>query len=144
MWGCAARAKESFIADCCEEIEVSVENDAAILHNAFMGEYSIADEVNGRRYYTSTTGEQAIWYNKKHNSWAVGVVSDLGTEMRSITSEDGQSPECPNNVTAWMYFDTEKFVEGGNDITIACKEKGTKECIIGKWETLIVFFSYML
>ena len=55
---------------CCANIKVTLQNGPDIHQGSRSGKFIIStSDVNGRRYFTSIIGEQAIWYCKEYSSW---------------------------------------------------------------------------
>ena len=50
------------------------------------------DLLNGRNYWRSQTGNQAIWFMR--NAWAIGLYEDRGTPRNGIWTV--QESSCPN------------------------------------------------
>ena len=49
---------------CCENLELSLENDALTLHGQRAGNYEIqADKFNGRNVWKRDDGQSVLWYN---------------------------------------------------------------------------------
>ena len=78
--------------------------------------------VNERNSWKSE--DQAIWFYPRFNDWAIGSLSDLGTNYRGIATFDDQVMglfKVPNN--KWMYWDgyNSDWVDvESSDITFTC------------------------
>ena len=110
--------------DCCENLEVFLENDALTIQGSKEGKYEIQDSTvwNGRKVWKQDKGRtNALWFSKKKEEWVIGT--SVGNEQFGSPIFGPGSFKCPNEVgTQWTYFD-QTIQDGGNDVSVKCRGK---------------------
>ena len=81
----------------------------------------------GRRYFSKTARtarSHAIWYVRECNCWAVGCLSDLGTNSSIISSiNEDEITTCPSKVTNWSSYNDNGWKKS-DDIKVECQSDG--------------------
>ena len=111
--------------DCCENLEVFLENDALTIQGSKEGKYEIQDFTvwNGRNVWKQDKqGTNALWFSKEFEVWVIG--SSVGNLGLGRIFGPG-SFKCPNEVgTQWTYSNQDLMVQdGGNDVSVKCRGK---------------------
>ena len=100
-------------------------NDALAEQSIRQGTYQLSEEINGKPSWKSAT--QAIWYYPDFKDWAIGSLSDIGTNFRGITSVDyNVENDCPQEVPKdkWKYWDGSEWqAASSNDVSFQCTSK---------------------
>ena len=110
--------------ECCENLELSLENDASANQGQRAGSYEIqAEKVNDRNVWKRDDGQYVVWYNNNTDQWTIG--SSVGSGGGIFASSES---ECPDEVgSQWTYYvvgSSSTFLSGGNDISLKCQGKG--------------------
>ena len=87
-------------------IKLEVSGDAA-LKQAFRGGiyYLAPDEINGKKYWYSKNGQQAIWWSNE-GFWLVGLYEDLGSSSTNGIRGPSDQDTSPTRIySGWMYSD---------------------------------------
>jgi len=119
-------------SSCCWKVRVSyaekhhVQKEQAKLFQYYTQEPGL---VNGYVHYTSADGTQAIWFDKKHNNWALGPSSKRGGNWRNAdsgTCGNKCKPHCPDDVLfTWRYWVTDHgfsfWKDADKGLSIYCK-----------------------
>ena len=109
---------------CCENLELSLENDASANQGQRAGKYEIqADKFNDRSVWKRDDGQYVVWFNNDTDQWTIG--SSVGSGGGIFASSES---ECPDEVgSQWTYYvvgSSSTFLSGGNDISLKCQGKG--------------------
>ena len=97
-------------ADCCNQLKLTLHNDAATNVGYLEGTYIFVGTVNGRDYWTKDNGFQvmALWYSVM-NGWRMFLESSLGGSSGSVF---GPNIDCPTDQAhGWRYYDGSAIVE---------------------------------
>ena len=105
----------------CENLELSLKNDASRNQGHRAGNYKIqAEQINNRNVWKRDDGQYVVWYNDDMAQWTIGI---------SIGSWGGIfSPRwfnsCPNEVgSQWTYYDGSSRTRlAGNDVSVKCPD----------------------
>ena len=96
------------------------------------GIYKLSSRVNGRPSWTTeshaisftswTTESHAIWYMPNYKDWAIGMLDNIGSTMRGITSADNNEVDDPQHMVSWKYYHGDEWVvpDEKNDIIVEC------------------------
>ena len=106
--------------ECCENLELSLENDASANQGLRAGNYEIqAETVNGRNIWKRDDGKYVVWFNSDTDYWTIG--SSLGSGGGIFAPSQF---ECPNEVgSQWSYYKVGSFntiIDAGNDVSVKC------------------------
>ena len=109
--------------ECCENLELSLENDASANQGQRAGSYEIqAEKVNDRNVWKRDDGQYVVWYNNNTDQWTIG--SSVGSEGGIFGPSDS---ECPDEVgSQWTYYvvgSSNTFLDAGNDVSLKCGGK---------------------
>ena len=109
--------------ECCENLELSLENDASANQGQRAGNYEIQPElVNHRNVWKRDDGQYVVWYNNNTDQWTIG--SSVGSGG-GIFGPSGS--ECPDEVgSQWTYYvvgSSNTFLDAGNDVSLKCGGK---------------------
>ena len=109
--------------ECCENLELSLENDASANQGQRAGSYEIqAEKVNDRNVWKRDDGQYVVWYNNNTDQWTIG--SSVGSGGGIFGPSDS---ECPNEVgSQWTYYvvgSSNTFLDAGNDVSLKCGGK---------------------
>ena len=106
--------------------------DALLAYPYLSGAYLLSDPVNGKKSWLLEKPEKgyeyAIWYVPEYNEWTIGPLEDKGTNIRYITSVNGQGslnlisvPEDKWNF--WNDIAQSWISVGLGDINVLCRGK---------------------
>ena len=110
----------------CQNITVTLKNDAFTKHNGIQGVYHYFGVINGKSSWILPSTEKAIWYLPQlpTSDWGIGNYADIGTKTRQITSSGDQSDRGPADVPLgeWWYYNEKNYewIHGGDDIIVKC------------------------
>ena len=109
-------------------IKLEVSGDAA-LKQAFRGGiyYLAPDEINGKKYWYSKNGQQAIWWSNE-GFWLVGLYEDLGSSTAGIQGPSNQNASPTRIYSGWRYFNLyfQSATKGDIKFVDISHEEGTK------------------
>ena len=100
----------SFIAPC-QTLRVTFKNEVLLKQEEQQGRYERSTDINGRPSWIHTNNLQAIWYNPSLKRWAIGRLSDIGTEIRGISGYLRDAPTLPYETTSWEFWTDRTFDE---------------------------------
>ena len=111
------------VDECCENLELSLENDASANQGQRAGSYEIqAEKVNDRNVWKRDDGQYVVWYNNNTDQWTIG--SSVGSGGGIFGPSDS---ECPDEVgSQWTYFvvgSSNTSLDAGNDVSLKCQGK---------------------
>ena len=109
--------------ECCESLELLLENDASANQGHRAGNYEIQAEMfNGRNVWKRDDGNYVIWFNSDTDYWTIG--SSLGSGGGIFAPSES---ECPNEaVGQWSYYEvgsSNNIIDAGNDVSVKCQGK---------------------
>ena len=109
------------VDECCETLELSLENDASANQGQRAGNYEIqAEKVNDRNLWKRDDGQYVVWFNNNTDQWTIG--SSVGSGG-GIFGPSGS--ECPDEVgSQWTYYEvgsSNTFLDAGNDVSVKCQ-----------------------
>ena len=109
--------------ECCENLELSLENDASANQGLRAGKYEIqAETVNGRNIWKRDDGKYVVWFNSDTDYWTIG--SSLGSGGGLFAPSQF---ECPNEVgSQWSYYEvgsSNTIIDAGKDVSVKCPGK---------------------
>ena len=115
--------------ECCENLELSLENDASANQGLRAGNYEIqAETVNGRNIWKRDDGKYVVWFNSDTGYWTIG--SSLGSGGGLFAPSEF---ECPNEVgSQWSYYEvgsSNTIIDAGNDVSVKCPGKKIQNTI---------------
>ena len=90
------------------------------------GTYGLAATVNEMPSWLSRDNKTAIWFIQEYQNWAIGRVSNLGTDKRGLASHGNHRNLEPHNVPngQWDYYDRGSWRRAGiSDVNIVCEGK---------------------
>ena len=104
---------------------MSLANEVQSKQSSRAGTYQQKGTINGRPYWVNPTNDEAIWYYPQYKDWAIGPLSNLGTNWRSITSVGALEANCPDDDRAdWKYWDGSwKKTKYTSDVQVECQGK---------------------
>ena len=102
--------------DCeCDVIELTIENDPALIQGGRAGFYEISSEkVNGKNQWIGNSS--TIWWNPDKNRWTISSTVGSGGGIFGPT-ESNCADEVGSN---WLYFDGSGEKAAGNDVQVKC------------------------
>ena len=108
---------------CCENLELSLENDASANQGQRAGNYEIqAETFNGRNVWKRDDGNYVIWFNSDTDYWTIG--SSVGSGGGIYAPSEF---ECPNEAgVQWSYYEvgsSNTIIDAGNDVSVKCPGK---------------------
>ena len=105
---------------CCSRIRVTLNGVVKDKKDEFAGTYQKASVlINKRSYWNKIDGEYALWWDIIVNSWTIGRLSDLGSNLGYIKSV--QDSACPTSDNLFKYGDGEKWhLAPINSVSIQC------------------------
>ena len=111
------------VAECCENLELSLENDASANQGQRAGSYEIQTEkFNDRNVWKRDDGQYVLWFNSDTDYWTIG--SSVGSGGGIFATSDF---DCPNDAgSQWTYYEvgsSNTFLNGGDDISVKCQGK---------------------
>ena len=109
--------------ECCENLELSLENDAAANQGQRAGSYEIQAEIfNDRNVWKRGDGQYVLWFNNDTDYWTIG--SSLGSGGGIFAPSEF---DCPNDAgSQWTYYEvgsSNTFLDAGNDVSLKCEGK---------------------
>ena len=109
---------------CCENLELSLKNDASENQGQRAGNYEIqAEKFNDRSVWKRDDGQYVVWFNNDTDQWTIGSSVGSGGGIFAPTES-----ECPDEVgSQWTYYvvgSSSTFLDGGNDVSLKCQGKG--------------------
>ena len=79
-------------------------------------------KINGRYYWISVDGKQAIWYDPNYNNWKIGSKGNLGSSTAGLKSI--YATACPSDDgNKWKFVKDGNWIDAGNDAQVACGGK---------------------
>ena len=111
------------VDECCETLELSLENDASANQGQRAGNYEIQGEkANDRNVWKRDDGQYVVWYNNDTDQWTIG--SSVGSGGGIFGPPES---ECPDEVgSQWTYYvvgSSNTFLDAGNDVSLKCGGK---------------------
>ena len=111
--------------ECCESLELLLENDASANQGHRAGNYEIQAEMfNGRNVWKRDDGNYVIWFNSDTDYWTIG--SSVGSGGGIYAPSEF---ECPNEAGGqWSYYEvgsSNTIIDAGNDVSVKCPGKKT-------------------
>ena len=89
---------------CCSRIRVTLNGVVKDKQGKCAGTYQKASGlINNRSYWNKIDGEYALWWDIIVNSWTIGRLSDLGSNLGYIKSV--QDSACPTSDNLFKYAD---------------------------------------
>ena len=109
--------------ECCENLELSLENDASANQGQRAGNYEIQAEMfNDRNVWKRDDGKYVIWFNSDTDYWTIG--SSVGSGGGIYAPSEF---ECPNEAGGqWSYYEvgsSNTIIDAGNDVSVKCPGK---------------------
>ena len=109
--------------ECCENLELSLENEAAANQGQRAGSYKIqAENFNDRNVWKRDDGQYVLWFDSETDYWTIG--SCLGSGGGIFAPSDF---DCPNDAgSQWTYYEvgsSNTFLDAGNDVSLQCQGK---------------------
>ena len=109
--------------ECCENLELSLENDASSNQGQRAGNYEIqAENFNDRNVWKRVDGQYVLWFNNDTDYWTIG--SSLGSGGGIYAPSEFK---CPNEAgSQWTYYEvgsSNTILDAGNDIFVKCQGK---------------------
>ena len=110
------------VDECCENLKLSLENDAATNQGQRAGTYEIlAEKFNDRNVWKRDDGQYVVWYNNNTDQWTIGSSIESGGGIF------GPESECPDGIgSQWTYYvvgSSNTFLDAGNDVSVICQGK---------------------
>ena len=118
--------------ECCENLELSLENDAAANQGQRAGNYELqAENFNDRNVWKRDDGQYVLWFNSDTDYWTIG--SSLGSGGGIFAPSEF---DCPNDAgSQWTYYEvgsSNTFIDAGNDVSVKCPGKNQLKRLISK------------
>ena len=109
--------------ECCENLELSLENDAFANQGQRAGNYEIqAEKFNDRNIWKRDDGQYVLWFNSDTDYWTIG--SSVGSGGGIFAPSEFK---CPNEAgSQWTYYEvgsSNTFLDAGNDVSVKCQGK---------------------
>ena len=110
-----------FIAPC-QTIRVILKNEVLLNQGTRQGIYERSTDINERPSWIHTTKSEAIWYMSKWKKWAIGSLSDIGTDTRGISGLNKDAPSLPYETISWEYWTGSSFEKESafGDTSVQC------------------------
>ena len=108
----------------CQNLTVSLSNNVLTKQGNRQDTYELSETIHGKPSWKSST--QAIWYYPEFTDWAIGPLSNIGTNFRGITSVGEEEYDCPQQVPKdkWDFWDGSNWLTANlNDISFQCTGK---------------------
>ena len=87
---------------CCSRIRVTLNGVVKEKQRGRAGTYQKSSELTSNRsYWNKIDGEYALWWDIIVNSWTIGRLSDLGSNLGYIKSV--QDSACPTSNNRFKY-----------------------------------------
>ena len=81
-----------------------MKNEVLLNQGTRQGIYERSTDINERPSWIHTTKSEAIWYISKWKIWAIGSLSDIGTDTRGISGSSKDAPSLPYDTISWEYW----------------------------------------
>ena len=105
-------------SDCCNQLNLTLQGDAAATVGYLEGTYDFAGTVNGRDYWTKGGGQvMALWYSIM-NGWRMFTEGSLGGSSGSVFGPDTKCPR--DQADGWEHYDGSAIVDSGEGIQWEC------------------------
>ena len=107
--------------ECCDSLELSLENDANQNQGQRAGKYEISDDkVGGRNTWKRDDDKYVIWFNSQDDQWTIGSSVGSGGGLFGPSKY-----KCPGEVgNDWTYYvlgSDNVFLGGSEDISLKCE-----------------------
>ena len=99
-----------------------MKNDVFLKQGKYQGRYERSTDINERPSWIHTTKSEAIWYISQWKKWAIGPLSDIGTDARGISGLNNDAPLLPYETISWEYWTGSSFEKESafGDTSVQC------------------------
>ena len=108
---------------CCENLELSLKNDASANQGQRAGHYEIQTEkFNDRSVWKRDDGQYVLWFNSDTDYWTIG--SSLGSGGGIFAPSQFERPDEAGS--QWSYYkvgSSNTIIDAGNDVSVKCPGK---------------------
>ena len=101
-----------------------MKNEVLLNQGTHQGIYERSTDINERPSWIHTTKSEAIWYIPQWKKWAIGSLSDRGTDIRGISGYMKDEPSLPYETISWEYWTGSSFEKESafGDTSVQCVE----------------------
>ena len=103
---------------------MTLKGDARIWEDEYVGTYQLSTNlVNRKPSWTFIEKKKAIWYITEYNEWGVGILENLGTNVRALSTGRIEDDVDLFDILSdsWSFWDTTNKSFKDGDVTIQCK-----------------------
>ena len=109
--------------ECCESLELSLENDSHANQGQRAGNYEIqVEKINDRNVWKRDDGQYVVWFDNDTDFWTIGSTVGSGGGIFAPSEF-----KCPNEAgSKWTYYEvgsSNTFLDAGDDISVKCHGK---------------------
>ena len=99
-----------------------MKNDVLLKQGTLQGRYERSTDIDERPSWIHTTKSAAIWYTSQWKIWAIGSLSDRGTDIRGISGHMSNAPSLPYEIISWEYWTGSSFEKESTfgDTSVQC------------------------